>query len=423
MEPDEFRGRIGRDWRDSEPWWPDPERAPADAPNVVLVVLDDVGFAQFGCYGSDIDTPTFNRLAAGGLRYTSFHTTALCSPTRACLMTGRNHHSVGMGRITDLARGYPGYSGRIPKSCGFVSETLREHGYATFADRQVAPHARRRHAPRRGTRPLAARARLRALLRLLRRRDAPVLARARARQPLRRGTGRLRRRLPPHRGPRRPRDRLHHRSPCGRPGEAVLPLLLHRRVPLTAPGAARDGSSGTGAGSTWVGTGGARRSTRASSTRASSRPEPSCRRGPTGSRPGTRSPTTSSAVSARFMECFAAYLSHADAQIGRVVSYLEEIGELDNTLIVVVSDNGASSEGGATGSINDLRTWNAHPAGMREMVESHRRARRSDDAQQLPVGLDDGRQHAVAPLEARGARRRRRRPVHRALPVAHRRAR
>src|SRR5688572_7201375 len=99
----------------------------------MIVVLDDVGFAQLGCFGSDLDTPTFNRLAAGGLRYTNFHTTALCSPTRACLMTGRNHHSVGMGRITDLARGYPGYSGRIPKSCGFLPEILRGAGYAAYA--------------------------------------------------------------------------------------------------------------------------------------------------------------------------------------------------------------------------------------------------------------------------------------------------
>ena len=91
------------------------------------------GFAQLGCYGSDLETPNLDRLAAGGLRYTNFHTTALCSPTRACLMTGRNHHAVGMGRITDLARGFPGYSGRIPKSCGFVSEILRDHGYATYA--------------------------------------------------------------------------------------------------------------------------------------------------------------------------------------------------------------------------------------------------------------------------------------------------
>ena len=105
----QFHGKIGRDYTDSEPWWPEPLRAPEGAPNVVLVVLDDVGFAQLGCYGSDIDTPNIDRLAAGGLRYTGFHTTALCSPTRSCLLTGRNHHTNGMGRVTDLARGFPGY--------------------------------------------------------------------------------------------------------------------------------------------------------------------------------------------------------------------------------------------------------------------------------------------------------------------------
>lgn len=133
MEPSEFKGKIGRDWRDSEPWWPEPKRAPAGAPNVVVVVLDDVGFAQLGCFGSDIDTPTIDRLAAGGLRYTGFHTTALCSPTRSCLMTGRNHHTNGMGRVTDLSRGFPGYDARIPRSSGFLSEILRDEGFATMA--------------------------------------------------------------------------------------------------------------------------------------------------------------------------------------------------------------------------------------------------------------------------------------------------
>src|SRR6266849_4424546 len=106
-----FQGVIGKTVADSTPWWPQPPRPPGAAPNVVLIVLDDTGFAHLGCYGSTIDTPNIDRLAANGLRYTNFHTTALCSPSRACLLTGRNHHSVGMGRITDLARGFPGYSG------------------------------------------------------------------------------------------------------------------------------------------------------------------------------------------------------------------------------------------------------------------------------------------------------------------------
>ena len=108
---------------------PDPTR---DAPNVVLVVLDDVGFAQLGCYGSDIETPAIDGLADDGVRLTNFHTTALCSPTRACLLTGRNHHRSGMGRVADLATGFPGYWG-APEENGFISEILQANGYATYA--------------------------------------------------------------------------------------------------------------------------------------------------------------------------------------------------------------------------------------------------------------------------------------------------
>src|SRR5579875_2638439 len=100
MAVGEFGGSIGRTWRESTPWWPPEPKAPPGAPNVVMVVLDDVGYAQLGCFGSDIDTPALDSLAAGGVRLANFHTTALCSPTRACLLTGRNHHSAGMGRIT-----------------------------------------------------------------------------------------------------------------------------------------------------------------------------------------------------------------------------------------------------------------------------------------------------------------------------------
>ena len=89
-EPPFGSGVIGRDYRESKPWWPEPAARPHEgAPNVVYIVLDDVGYAQVGCYGSDIDTPNIDRLAAGGLRYSNFHTTALCSPTRSCLLTGK----------------------------------------------------------------------------------------------------------------------------------------------------------------------------------------------------------------------------------------------------------------------------------------------------------------------------------------------
>src|SRR5687768_7389911 len=95
--------------------------APATGPNVVVVVLDDVGFAQLGCFGSDIQTPHIDQLARGGLRFNRFHVTSMCSQTRAALMTGRNHHAVGMGLLADVPVGFPGYTARIPASAGTMA--------------------------------------------------------------------------------------------------------------------------------------------------------------------------------------------------------------------------------------------------------------------------------------------------------------
>ncbi len=362
-----FLGKIGRDHSDSEPWWPDPLRAPDGAPNVVLVLLDDVGFAQLGCYGSDLDTPTFDRLAAGGLRYTGFHTTALCSPTRSCLMTGRNHHSVGMGRITDLARGFPGYTARIPKSCGFLSETLRDEGYATFmiGKWHLTPH------------------------------EEAHLGASRKRWPLGRGFERF-------------------YGFFGGETHQFSPALVHDNHFTEADGDHEDGYHltedladhaiewitdlravdptkpfflyfATGACHSphqappeWIdryrgrfdqGWDRWREETFARQLDAGIVPE--------GTELTARPPWIPAwdslsdderRVHARFMECFAAFLSHADAQIGRVVAHLEDLGELDNTVIVVMSDNGASSEGGRQGSLNDARNWNMATTDLEEMV-------------------------------------------------------
>src|SRR5690242_19304928 len=113
---------------------PDPsQRAIAGAPNVVVILLDDLGFAQFGCYGSDMSTPTIDRLARDGLRYNRFHVTALCSPTRASLLTGRNHHAVGKGFLADIPTTEPGYTARIPRSAATLPRILRDAGYNTLA--------------------------------------------------------------------------------------------------------------------------------------------------------------------------------------------------------------------------------------------------------------------------------------------------
>jgi arylsulfatase len=126
-----FKGKISRTVKDSTPDFPKGVEAPEGAPNVLLILTDDVGFGASSVFGGPIGTPTFQRLADSGLRYNMYHTTALCSPTRAALIAGRNHHSCASGNITEFATGYPGYNSLVPKSCGSVGEVLRENGYNT----------------------------------------------------------------------------------------------------------------------------------------------------------------------------------------------------------------------------------------------------------------------------------------------------
>ncbi|WP_375195192.1 arylsulfatase [Sphingobium sp.] len=129
--PPAFRGTIGQTYKDSRPYYAPQVKAPAGAPNVVVVLTDDVGFGAASTFGGPVPTPNLDRLAARGLRYTRFHTTAMCSPTRASLLTGRNHHAVGAGIVTDTASGYPGYDGAIPRSAASIAQILRYNGYST----------------------------------------------------------------------------------------------------------------------------------------------------------------------------------------------------------------------------------------------------------------------------------------------------
>jgi arylsulfatase A-like enzyme len=126
-----FDGVIGTTYKDSQMGTFPVPKAPDGAPNVLLVVIDDCGFGQWSTFGGQIPTPNLDRLAKTGLRYTRFHTTALCSPTRAALLTGRNHHSCGTGVITELGDSFPGYTGQIPKSCAMGAEMLRQNGFST----------------------------------------------------------------------------------------------------------------------------------------------------------------------------------------------------------------------------------------------------------------------------------------------------
>ena len=130
-----YQGVVGRTLADSKEWWPEPVKAPAGAPNVVWILIDDVGYGAAGTFGGLIRTPTFDALANNGLRYTNFHTTAVCAPTRAALLTGRNSASVHESGFshTIMSAGFPGWDGRVPSTAGTIAEILRDNGYNTFA--------------------------------------------------------------------------------------------------------------------------------------------------------------------------------------------------------------------------------------------------------------------------------------------------
>jgi arylsulfatase A-like enzyme len=128
-----FSGHIDIDVRKSTPAWPKPATAPNDAPNVLLILIDDVGFSTTSTFGGPVDTPVFTQLAANGLRYNEFHVNALCSPSRAALLSGRNAGQIGFGTVADLASGYPGYNALWPKSSASIAEVLKENGYSTAA--------------------------------------------------------------------------------------------------------------------------------------------------------------------------------------------------------------------------------------------------------------------------------------------------
>lgn len=126
-----FGGIINLNAAQSKPWWPPRIVPPNGAPNILLIMTDDVGFGAPSTFGGVIPTPALDRIANEGLRYTQFHSTALCSPTRAALITGRNHHSVGFGVVSEQSTGYPGYDSFIGKDSATIGEILKQNGYAT----------------------------------------------------------------------------------------------------------------------------------------------------------------------------------------------------------------------------------------------------------------------------------------------------
>ncbi len=346
--------RIGMSGAESTPRMPEDPRPRAGAPNVVAIVLDDTGFGHLGSFGSDIATPHMDRLAAGGLRYNRFHVTALCSPTRASFLTGRNHHAVGMGFLTDIPMGYPGYTSRIPKSAATVARILRDSGYNTMAVGKwhLVPRFQRSAAGPFDLWPLG-------------------LGFEHYYGFLHGDAN--------HWSPNLIEDN-HHVEPPARPedGYHLTEDLADRAIGYVldqqqaAPGKPFFLYLALGAmhaphhvAHEWV------EPYRGSFDQGwdAWRDELFARQVASGVVPEgtvlTPRPSWVQAwddldaeerrMHARQQEVFAGFLTHTDAQIGRLLGFLDETGQLDNTIVVVFSDNGASAEGGRLGSVNEHR--------------------------------------------------------------------
>jgi arylsulfatase len=345
---------IGRTIEESDPIFEPVPTAPPGAPNVVVIVLDDLGFGQLGCFGSDIATPHIDRLAAGGLRYSSFHVTSLCSPTRASLLTGRNHHAVGMGFLTDIPIGFPGYNGRIPLDAPTLPKVLRANGYSAYAVGKwhLAPRWDQSASGPFDRWPLG-------------------LGFERFYGFLGGDANQWTPELVSDNGfvepPARPEDGYHltedladrairlvqdqHQATPNRPFFLYFATgAMH--APHHAPREYIDRYAGAfdGGWERWRAEVFERQIAQGVIPEGTTLPER-----PEWIGDWDALGSDERRVYARMMEAFAGFLSHTDEQIGRVLGYLERTGLLDDTLVVLISDNGASAEGGPVGSLNEHR--------------------------------------------------------------------
>ena len=345
---------IGRTMAESTAAFEPPSRPAAGAPNVLLIVLDDLGFAQLGCFGSDIATPAIDGVAASGLRFNHFHVTALCSPTRACLLTGRNHHAVGMGFLTDIPIGLPGYNARIPRSAGTLPRLLRDAGYSTFAIGKwhLAPRWEQSASGPFEHWPLGLGfERYYGFLNGDTNQWTPELVR---------DNGFVEPPRTPAEGYHLSEDladtaiRMIQDQQQATPSKPFFAYLAFgaTHAPHQAPPAWLERQRGRfdDGWEAW------RARTFARQLELGIVPA-----GTTlGARPAwvpawADVSADQRRLFARMMEAFAGFLAHTDAQIGRVLAFLAATGVLDDTLVLVLSDNGASAEGGPIGSFNEHR--------------------------------------------------------------------
>lgn len=366
--PSDWHGVAGRTIKESEPHWPEPNIPPAGTPDVVIMVLDDAGFSHLSSYGGVIPTPNMDRLAEGGLRFNSFHTTALCSPTRASVLSGRNHHSVGMRAIANFDTGFPHMTGAVTTEAATIAEILQAEGFTTFAS------GKWHLAPTRDCSPAG-----------------PF-----THWPLGRGFDRYYGFLQGETDQFHPElcHDNHFIDPPGTPEEGYhvstdmidqtmkmirnsVSAIPERPIfsyvafgAMHSPHQAPDDYLQRWRGKFDEGWDVFRERVYHNQLDAGLIP--------LGTDLAPRNPGVEAWVdlsddeqvfAARLQEAFAAFLEHTDDQIGRFIDFLDEIGRLDNTIFILLSDNGASQEGMATGLFDEYRYFNGIPEDVSEAVK------------------------------------------------------
>ena len=381
-----FKGTINIDIQDSTPDWAPYSQpvAPDGAPSVLYVVLDDVGFSALECYGGMIETPNIKRIADNGLMYTNFHTTALCSPTRSCLLTGRNHTTNGMACISEASSGFPNANGHIPMECATAAEVLGERGWNTFMvgkwhlcaeDEENLASVRQQWPVGRGferfygflgaetnqwypdlvydnhpvDQPKAPEEGYHFSVDIT---DQAIsfIRDARAVAPDKPfflyyafGAGHA-----PHHVPKEWADKYKGKFDMGYEAYCELVFENQKKLGILPGGAELSPINPYGdlkgpKGQAWP---------EADSVRA-----------------WASLSAEEKKLFSRMAEVYAGFVSHADHQLGRMLDYLQESGQLDNTLVVLVSDNGASGEGGPNGSVNENKYFNGIPDTIKDNLK------------------------------------------------------
>src|SRR5262245_41485949 len=393
----EFKGIINLDVRDSKADWDAflAQRAPKDAPNVLVILYDDTGQAAWSPYGGRIEMPTLDRLAKNGLTYTQWHTTAVCSPTRSCFLNGRNHHQNGYGTISEAATGFPGYNGHIPPENGSIAHVLRDAGWSTFWI------GKNHNVPV----------------------DAFDMAASRKAWPLGLGYDRfygfiggetnqwypeliednhlIDQPYPPEEGYHFSKDIVDKAISYIRDSKQAQPLKPWymwfcpgaNHAPHHAPQDYIDKykgkfDDGYEAYREWmlprmIERGIVPKDTKL--TPLNPLPDGVLPEGDS-VRPWNSLSDDEKKLFARMAEVFAAYSEYTDVQIGRLIDYLEDSGQLDNTLVIYCADNGASGEGGPNGSVNENLFFNGWPDDLQTNLAMIDKLGSADTYNHYPTG-------------------------------------